>query len=66
LNVVNRHRDQAISTEFELEDTQFTGLVDATEVNGQDIKVENSFDSAAVQRRKARRCAIASRIIRAR
>jgi len=49
LNVVNRHRDQTISTEFELEDKQFSGLVDATEVNGPDIKAENSFDSAAVK-----------------
>lgn len=46
---MNRHRDQAISTEFELEDKQFSGLVDATEVNGPDIKAENSFDSAAVK-----------------
>jgi alpha-L-arabinofuranosidase len=49
LNVVNRHPDQAISTEFELEDKQFSGLVDATEVNGPDIKAENNFDSVAVK-----------------
>jgi hypothetical protein len=48
LNVVNRHRDQAISTEFELEDTEFSGLVNATEVSGQEIKAV-SIDSAAVQ-----------------
>jgi hypothetical protein len=48
LNVVNRHRDQTISTEFELEDTQLSGLVNATEVNGQEIKAV-SIDSAAVQ-----------------
>jgi len=32
VNVVNRHRDQAIETEFELEDKQFEGPVEAAEV----------------------------------
>src|SRR5690349_2699293 len=49
LNVVNRHPDQAIATEFELEDKQFSGVVDATEVNGPDVKAENNFDSVAVK-----------------
>ena len=49
LNVVNRHRDQAIETEFELEDKQFSGAVAVTEVNGPDIKAENDFDKTAVK-----------------
>jgi alpha-N-arabinofuranosidase len=49
LNVVNRHPDQAIATEFELEDKQFSGPADATEVNGPDIKAENNFNGVAVK-----------------
>lgn len=49
LNVVNRHRDQAIETEFELEDKQFSGTVEATEVSGPDIKAENNFDASPVK-----------------
>lgn len=49
LNVVNRHRDQAIETEFELEDKQFAGAVAVTEVNGPDIKAENDFDKSTVK-----------------
>jgi alpha-N-arabinofuranosidase len=49
VNVVNRHRDQAIETEFELEDKQFEGPVEAAEVNGPDIKSENNFDSTTVK-----------------
>ncbi len=49
LNVVNRHRDQAIDAEFTAEDKQFSGAVEVAEVNGPDIKSENNFDSIAVQ-----------------
>jgi alpha-N-arabinofuranosidase len=49
INVVNRHKDQPIETEFELEDKQFSGPVEATEVNGPDIKSENSFDTMTVK-----------------
>jgi alpha-L-arabinofuranosidase len=49
LNVVNRHPDQAIAAEFQLEDKQFSGSADATEVNGPDIKAENGFDSVPVK-----------------
>jgi len=49
LNVVNRHRDQAIETEFELEDKQFAGAVAVTEVNGPDIKAENDFEKTTVK-----------------
>ena len=49
VNVVNRHKDQAIETEFELEDRQFSGAVEATEVNGPDIKAANTFEGAPVK-----------------
>jgi alpha-N-arabinofuranosidase len=49
LNVVNRHRDQAIETEVEAEDKQFSGAVAISEVNGPDIKSENDFDKATVK-----------------
>jgi alpha-L-arabinofuranosidase len=41
--------DQAIQTEFELEDKQFRGAVEATEVNGPDIKAANNFEGALVK-----------------
>jgi alpha-L-arabinofuranosidase len=49
INVVNRHADQPIQTDFELEDKQFSGPVAVTEVNGPNIKAENSFDNVAVK-----------------
>jgi len=48
LNVVNRHRDQPIAAEFVLQDKQFAGPVEVTEVNGPDIKAENDFGSTKV------------------
>ncbi|HXN25051.1 MAG TPA: alpha-N-arabinofuranosidase [Candidatus Dormibacteraeota bacterium] len=49
LNVVNRHRDQAIETEFEAQDKQFARPVEVAEVNGPDIKAENDFGSTKVR-----------------
>jgi alpha-N-arabinofuranosidase len=49
LNVVNRHKDQAIETEFETQDKQFAGPVEISEVNGPDIKSENTFDTTTVK-----------------
>ena len=48
LNVVNRHRDQPIEIEFDLQEKQFTGPVEAIEVNGPDIKAENDFGVSKV------------------
>ncbi|MDQ2901879.1 MAG: alpha-N-arabinofuranosidase [Acidobacteriota bacterium] len=48
LNVVNRHADQAIDTDFETEDKQFAGPVEVSEVSGPDIKAENDFNSTKV------------------
>ena len=49
INVVNRHREQPVETEIQLEDRQFAGAVDVSEVNASDIKAENSFDSTQVK-----------------
>src|SRR5207247_10627229 len=49
INVVNRHRDQAIETVFETQDKQFSGAVDVAEVNGPDIKSEHAFDTTNVR-----------------
>jgi len=49
INVVNRHKDQPIEAEFELEDKQFTGPVSVSEVNGPDIKAENDFGKMPVK-----------------
>ena len=49
INVVNRHKDQAIETEVEAEDKQFTGPVAVSEVNGPDIKAENDFGKTLVK-----------------
>ena len=49
LNVVNRHKDQPIETEFQLEDKQFSGGVEVIELNGPDIKAENNFDASPVK-----------------
>jgi alpha-N-arabinofuranosidase len=48
LNVVNRHRDQAVETSFEAEDKQFSGQYEVAEVTGPDIKAENTFGSTKV------------------
>jgi alpha-N-arabinofuranosidase len=49
LNVVNRHLNQTIETEFEAEDKQFSGPVAVSEVIGPDIKSENDFDKTTVK-----------------
>ncbi len=49
LNIVNRHKDQAIETEFELEDRHFSGGIEAIEVNGPDIKAANAFEGTPVK-----------------
>jgi alpha-N-arabinofuranosidase len=48
VNVVNRHPSQPVETDVELQDRQFGGAVEISEVNAPDIKAENSFESAAV------------------
>jgi alpha-N-arabinofuranosidase len=49
LNVVNRHQTESIPTNIELEDKQFAGPVEISEVNGPDIKSQNDFGSSIVK-----------------
>ena len=49
LNVVNRHRDQPIDAEVELQDKQFASELSVAEVNGPDIKAENDFGVTKVK-----------------
>ncbi|HTT63658.1 MAG TPA: alpha-L-arabinofuranosidase C-terminal domain-containing protein [Bryobacteraceae bacterium] len=49
LNVVNRHREQAIEADVEAQDKKFSGAVEVWEVNGPDIKAENDFGSTKVR-----------------
>jgi alpha-N-arabinofuranosidase len=49
LNVVNRHKTQAIEVDIDLEDKQFSGPVAVSEVNGPDIKSENDFGKTTVK-----------------
>ena len=49
LNVVNRHRDQPIEVEIQSQKGNFSGAFEVAEVNGPDIKAENTFGSTKVQ-----------------
>ncbi|MEW5977262.1 MAG: alpha-L-arabinofuranosidase C-terminal domain-containing protein [Acidobacteriota bacterium] len=49
LNVVNRHRDQPIEVEILCQQKSFNGSFDVAEVNGPDIKAENTFGTTKVQ-----------------
>ena len=49
VNAVNRHRDQPLDAEVEIEDKKFSGAVQIAEVNGPDIKAENDFNSSPVK-----------------
>jgi alpha-N-arabinofuranosidase len=51
INVVNRHKDQAIDAVITLEDKSFAGAVAVSEVNGPDIKAENDFGKTLVATR---------------
>ncbi len=58
LNVVNRNRNESLPATFELEDKQFSGDFEVFEVNGPDIKSENTFGKTLV--RSSRKSAPAS------
>ena len=49
INIVNRHRNQAVEAEIQPEDRDFAGPVEVSEVNAPDIKAENSFESTTVR-----------------
>ena len=49
LNVVNRHKDQAIDATIALDDKAFAGTIGVAEVNGPDIKASNDFGKSQVR-----------------
>ena len=49
LNVVNRHQTESIPAEIDAEDKQFSGEASVVELNGPDIKAENSFEAVKVK-----------------
>jgi alpha-L-arabinofuranosidase len=49
LSLVNRHKDQPLEAEFDLQDKSFAGPFEVSEVNGPDIKSENDFGKTAVK-----------------
>jgi alpha-N-arabinofuranosidase len=49
LNVVNRHQTESIAADLELEDKQFSGPVEISEVNGPDVKSRNDFGVTTVK-----------------
>jgi alpha-L-arabinofuranosidase len=49
LNIVNRHPTNKLPVTFELENKHFGGAFEVFEVNGPDIKAQNSFDSSPVK-----------------
>ena len=49
LNVVNRSRNETLPAVFDLEDKQFSGEFEVAEVNGPDIKSENTFGTMLVK-----------------
>lgn len=48
LAVVNRHQDQAITTDILLQEGSFNGELSVYEVNGPDVKAENDFNTEKV------------------
>ena len=49
LNVVNRHLTDTIPVTFELEDKDYSGAFQVSEVNGPDIKAQNTFGFTTVK-----------------
>jgi alpha-L-arabinofuranosidase len=49
VNVTNRHREQAITTDILCQTGRFDGKATVYEVNGPDIKAENSMTRQAVK-----------------
>jgi alpha-N-arabinofuranosidase len=62
LNVVNRHREEAIEADIEAQDAQFSGAYEVSEVNGPDIKAENNFEASPVKTTKRTLSAEGSRM----
>lgn len=49
LNVINRNKEEAITTDIISQNGSFTGNFSVTEVNGPDIKSSNDFDKEIVK-----------------
>ena len=49
INVVNRHRDEAITTDIISQTGTFTGAFEVYEVNGPDVKAQNDYDQELVK-----------------
>jgi len=49
INVLNRHKDQAITTDIISQKGTFSGPFEVYEVNGPDIKAKNNFDETKVK-----------------
>lgn len=49
VNLVNRHKDQPVDCEIQMQDKRFSGTVEISEVNGPDIKTENDFGATRVE-----------------
>jgi len=49
INVVNRHKDKAITTDIIAQEGSFTGEFEVYEVNGPDVKSENDFGKTNVE-----------------
>jgi alpha-L-arabinofuranosidase len=49
LNIVNRHATDKLPVTFELEKKHFGGAFEVAEVNGPDIKAQNTFNSSPVK-----------------
>lgn len=49
INVVNRHRDEAIATDIVAQEGEFASAFEVYEVNGPDIKAQNDFDQELVR-----------------
>jgi alpha-L-arabinofuranosidase len=52
INVVNRSEQETASATFELEDKKYAGAFEVSEVNGPEIKSENTFDKTLVKTSK--------------
>jgi len=49
INVVNRHKDEAISTDILAQTGEFSGAIEVYEVNGPDVKTSNGFSGEPVR-----------------
>jgi len=52
INVVNRHKDQAITTDIISQKGEFSGEFEVYEVNGPDVKANNNFKETKVKTEK--------------